>query len=92
MNISYWEMAASLVNHGLINEDLFFENTGQFWIVWDRVRKFVPNIREQFKNPYVWKNLETLAEKYEQWMAKRAPEALEAWRKRLAASLSKKAD
>ena len=27
MTVTYWDMAASLVNHGLINEDLFFENT-----------------------------------------------------------------
>jgi len=91
MNISYWEMAASLVNHGLINETLFFENAGQFWIVWDRVRKLAPAFREQFKNPWVWKNLEIVAEKYEHWMAKRAPEALETWRQRLAAPAPKKA-
>ena len=83
MTVTYWDMAASLVNHGLINEDLFFENTGEFWIVWDKVRNVAPTLREKNKNPNVWKNLEKLAERYEQWMAKQAPEALESLRQRL---------
>ena len=83
MAVSYWEMAASLVNHGLIKEDLFFENTGELWLTWEKVRQLAPEFREVRKNPVVWKNLETLARKYEQWMATRAPEALEVQRKRL---------
>jgi len=90
MTVTYWDMAASLVNHGLINEDLFFENTGEFWIVWDKVRNVAPTLREKNKNPTSWKNLETLAAKYEKWMAKRAPEALEALRQRLATPVPKK--
>ena len=92
MTISYWDMAASLVNHGLIKEDLFFENTGEFWIVWEKVKNLAPTVRERNKNPMSWKNLETLAGKYEEWMGKRAPEALGALRQRLAASAPKKAD
>lgn len=92
MTITYWDMAASLVNHGLIKEDLFFESTGEFWIIWDKVRKWAPTLREKNKNPLVWKNLETLAEKYEHWMAKRAPEALDCLRQRLAGSAPKKPD
>ena len=91
MTVTYWDMAASLVNHGLINEDLFFENTGEFWIIWDKVRHVAPTLREKNKNPITWKNLETLAAKYEQWMAKRAPEALDSLRQRLASPPPKKA-
>ena len=90
MTVTYWDMAASLVNRGLINTDLFFENTGEFWIIWDKVKSFVPTLRERNKNPNTWKNLETLAEKYEQWMAKRAPEALASMRERLAGTGPKK--
>ena len=90
MTVTYWDMAASLVNHGLVNEDLFFENTGEIWIVWDKVRNFAPVYREKNKNPITWKNLETLAAKYEKWMSKRAPEALESLRQRLAAPAPKK--
>ena len=89
MTVTYWDMAASLVNRGLINVDLFFENTGEFWIIWDKIRNVAPALRELNKNPTTWKNLETLAEKYEQWMAKRAPEALDSMRKRLSAPPAK---
>ena len=83
MAVSYWDMAASLVNHGLPKEELFFENTGEFWLVWEKVRRLAPALREARKNPLMWKNLETLAHKYEEWMAARAPEALETIRARL---------
>ena len=82
MALSYWDMAASLVNHGLLKEDLFFENTGEFWLIWEKVRHLAPALREARKNPHAWKSLETLARKYEQWMATRAPEALDSLRKR----------
>jgi hypothetical protein len=86
MVVSYWDMAASLVNHGLLKEELFFENTAEFWLVWEKVRQFAPALREARKNPLAWKSLETLAGKYEQWMATRAPEALDTLRKRLQAA------
>ena len=85
MTVSYWDMAASLVNHGLLKEDLFFENTAEFWLIWEKVRHLAPGLREARKNPLAWKNLETLAGKYERWMTARAPEALDQMRKMLKA-------
>jgi hypothetical protein len=81
MVTSYWEMAASIVNRGLINEDLFFENTGELWIVWQKVKHLAPAMRENLKNPHVWANLESVAGKFEKWMNQRAPEALDALRR-----------
>jgi hypothetical protein len=89
MTLSYWDMAASLVNHGLIKEDLFFENTMEFWLMWEKVRHLALEMRQARKNPLLWKNLETLALKYEEWVAARAPEALDAVRKRMAAPAKK---
>jgi len=86
MTMSYWDMAASLVNRGLIHEQFFFENTGEFWAVWDKARLLVPPLRDSFKDPHAYENLEKLALKYEKWMAGRAPECLEARRQRLSAS------
>ena len=90
MVVGYWDMVGSIVNHGLIKEEFFFENTGEFWVVWDRIRKWVPAARTTLKNPMMWHNLETLAGKYEAWMEKRAPEALAALRERLQKSTAKK--
>ena len=89
MDVSYWEMVASLVNHGLLKEELVFENTMELWATWEKVKTLVPSLREARKNPLSWKNLETLAHKYEQWMATRAPEALDNFRQRLKAATKK---
>jgi hypothetical protein len=80
MVTSYWDMAASIVNQGLINEEFFFENTAEFWLVWSKVKTLAPALREKRKNPHVWENLETLCEAFERWMKKRAPQALETLR------------
>lgn len=77
---SYWDMTGSIVNQGLIKEEFFFENTTEFWIVWAKLKHIAPRMRELRKNPFLWKNLENLAERYQKWMDKRAPEALETLR------------
>jgi hypothetical protein len=81
MVTSYWEMAASMVSHSLIKEEFFFENTNELWVVWQKIKHLAPATRQMYKNPHVWKNLETIAGKFEAWMAQRAPEATEALRK-----------
>ena len=83
MVVSYWEMAAAMVNNGLIKQEFFFESTGEFFGVWEKVKPRIEATRQSFKNPHLWENLETLAANYEAWMAKRAPEAVDAYRQRL---------
>jgi hypothetical protein len=80
MLTSYWEMAAGLVNRGLIDEDLFFENGGELWVVYDRIKAWLPGQRAAFKNPHNFANLEKLAKRYEEWQEKRAPGAIAATR------------
>jgi hypothetical protein len=86
MTLSYWDMAASIVNHGLIQEQFFFENNGELLTVWEKVRYLVPPLRELYKNPHAYENLEKLALKYEKWMEERSPGHLEARRKMMSAS------
>jgi dsDNA-binding SOS-regulon protein len=52
-------------------------------VVWDKVKELAAALREALKNPLLWKSLETVAGKFELWMAKSAPQALEALRNRL---------
>ena len=84
MVISYWEMAASIVNRGLVDEDFFFENTGEQWAVWERIRKFVPAMRERSKNPHQYGNLEKHVNRFEAWREKRAPGMNETFRQMMA--------
>lgn len=90
MVVTYWDMVASVVNHGLINEEFFFESTSEFWAAWEKIKGLAPAWREKRKNSLLWKNLEILAEKYEKWMAKRAPEALETFRQQVLAAAAAK--
>jgi len=73
MVLSYWDMVASIVNRGLINDELFFESNGEIWVVWDRIRTIVPTWRSAFKNPTVFLNLEETCKRLEAWREKRAP-------------------
>ena len=80
MVISYWDMVASVVNRGLIDDDFFFENTGELWVVWDRLRAVVPAWRAAFKNPHIFANLEAAATRLEEWREQRSPGSTEAMR------------
>ena len=42
MVISYWDQACALLNYGLLHDDLFFETSGEFFGVWNRIK---PTIR-----------------------------------------------
>jgi hypothetical protein len=84
MVLSYWDMATSMVNRGLINDDFFFENSGEQWLVWERVKPVVPAMRTMFKNPNVHRNLEESVKRLEAWREKSAPGSIEAMRQMMA--------
>ena len=73
MVISYWDMVASIVNRGLINDELFFESNGEIWVVWDRMHTIVPIWRSAFKNPQLFSNIEDTCKRLEAWREKKAP-------------------
>ncbi len=73
MVVSYWEQACALLNYGLLHEDLFFETSGEFFGVWERVKPTVPQGREMFKNKQFLAHLEQAAQRYEAWIEKRNP-------------------
>ena len=60
MVVSYWDMAASFVNHGAIDEEMFNDAGGEHIIVFSKVEPFLPEIREMLGNPNYLKNLEAL--------------------------------
>ena len=80
MVFSYWDMVASIVNRGLIDEEFFFENSGEQWVVWERLKPVVPAFRTMFKNPMVFANLEKHVAAMDRWREKRAPGSTEAMR------------
>jgi len=60
MVTSYWEMAAALVNHGAIDEEMFNDASGEHIMVFSKVEPFLPELREMMGSPKMLGNLETL--------------------------------
>ena len=85
MVISYWDMVAGLVNRGLIDDELFFESSGEAWIVWDRIRDIAATARATYKNPHMYKNLEQVVKRMEEWQERRAPGHIATMRQMMAA-------
>ena len=80
--VTYWEMAASIVKSGALDEKIFFENSSELFVTWEKVKHLVREMRVVQKNPFLWHNLETIAGRYEQFINGRAPEAIAALRQR----------
>jgi hypothetical protein len=80
---TYWEMVASFITSGVLNDELFFQTGRELLFCWERVRDLVPQIRELYKNPIELRNLEAAARAYIKWWNKRAPGAYEAFSKRV---------
>jgi len=56
--VSYWDMAGSFIQSGVLNPDLFFTNTREILLVWERVKPVMAEIRTAFKDPTYLGNLE----------------------------------
>lgn len=84
MVLTYWEMVASIVNRGLIDEDFFFENSGEQWAVWEQVKPVIGTWRAMFSSPKFLANLEEQVKRIEAWREKRNPGSNEAIRKMMA--------
>jgi len=72
---TYWEMAASLVNHGTLHRELFFESNQELLFLWVRIQELLPRLRELYQNPASLKNVEQLAGAFVEWWERRAPGA-----------------
>ena len=63
MVVSYWDMAAALVNNGAIDEKLFNEANGEHIFVYARIAPVLNEIRTLFGNPDFLRNLEELVKR-----------------------------
>ena len=85
MVVSYWDMVASFVTSGVLSEELFFETGRELLLVWTRVKHWLPQARELNKDPFQFRNLETVGNSMAQWMSSRAPGSYEAFEQRIMA-------
>ena len=80
MVCGYWEQACALLNYGLLHEDLFFETSGEFFGVWERLKPTIAEGRQRWANRQFLANLEKAASRYETWIESRSPGHLAAMR------------
>lgn len=59
MVTTYWDMAATLVNHGAIDEQMFSEANMEHMMVYAKIEPFIAEIRSMFMPTYL-ENLEKL--------------------------------
>jgi len=60
MVISYWDMAASLVNNGAIDEQMFNDANGEHIFVFAKIEPILEELRQQWNQPEMLKHYETL--------------------------------
>lgn len=58
----YWELAASLVNHGTLSKELFLEPSfsGEMFLIFSKVQPFLKELREKMHSPAAFANMEKL--------------------------------
>lgn len=60
MVTTYWDMAASFVNHEAIDAEMFAETQSEHIVVFAKIEPFLNELRETMGSPNYLKNLETL--------------------------------
>ena len=61
--LGYWEMAASLVLRGAVNDTLFNDNSGEMYFVFAKIKPFLKQLRETLNSPEFLGNIEKAIER-----------------------------
>ena len=83
MVTSYWDLVASFMTSGVLNKELFFQSGRELLLVWERVRDYLPSVREAYKDPGYLKHLETVGNEFASHVKNQDPGAYEAFLKRV---------
>jgi hypothetical protein len=81
--MSHWDMVASFVNAGVLNQGLFFESGRELLFAWTRIEPLVAEWRTLYQDPNYLKNLETVGTAFAEHLKKLNAEAYENWVKRV---------
>ena len=57
----YWDMAASFVLRGVVNEELFFDSGGEMWFTLAKLQPFLKEVRQKANIPQGFVRVETVA-------------------------------
>lgn len=57
----YWDMAASFVLRGALNEEMFYDSGGEMWFILSKLQPFLKEVREKAGIPHAFVNVEKVA-------------------------------
>ena len=83
MVTTYWDMAASFVTSGVLNEALFYESGRELLLVWERARDYILAFRQASNDPTYLKNLETVGNSFANRFRTVSPDGYESFAKRV---------
>ncbi len=83
MVVTYWDMVASFVTSGVLHKELFFQSGRELLLVHERLRDVLPQIREAYKDPLLYHNLETVGTEFATHFKGKSAEAYEAFLRRI---------
>jgi hypothetical protein len=86
---TYYEMLASFITSGVLNEELYFQSGGELYLVYVRIAPFLAEMRQAYSNPGLYRNLETVALRYAGYINRNDPGAAEAFQKRATGMIQK---
>ena len=59
MTFSYWDMVATIVNRGILHDELFFDHTGEDIVTWNKCKPWIEGARAKIRPTYL-QNFEKL--------------------------------
>ena len=83
MVTSYWDLVSSFMTSGVLNKELFFQSGRELLLVWERVRDYLPSMRDAYKDPSYLRHLEIVGNEFAEYFQKLDPVAYEAFLKRV---------
>jgi hypothetical protein len=83
MVTSYWDLVSSFMTSGVLNKELFFQSGRELLLVWERVRDYLPSMRDAYKDPSYLRHLEIVGNEFAEYFKTQDPVAYEAFLKRV---------
>ena len=81
--VTYWEMAASFLNSGVLNKELFYRSGMEMLLTYIRVEPVMREMRQVHSNPLIYGELEKASIEMIDWLKNESPGAYEAFVKRV---------
>lgn len=87
--VSYWEMVASFITQGVLHQELFFQSGTEMLLTYTRIKQVLPLMREMYKNPHAFTNLEKVSKDFIDYMNRTDAGAYSAFENRINSMVKK---